>query len=524
MDTHVNELSDNPTLLKKIIKEQQLKFNEIERKYLEIEEKYLILRSKFFSRSSEKLSNEDQKQLRLFNEAESICDEEEKKNNENEKIEVKSYKRNKKGRKAIPSDIPRHEVIHDLTDEEKKCPCCGKVRPKIGSEDSEELDIIPAEIKVIKHIRLKYGPCKCEESQKKEEKQIKTAKMPVRLIPGSIVSPGLLAYILVNKFCDHLPFYRQEKIFKRIGVDISRANMCNWTIHVSSKLQDLLKIMWEEIRGAPFIQMDETTLQVLNEPGRSVHIKSYMWVTLGHYKNKSIVIYHYHPTRSKEIPLKVAQDYKGYLQTDGYSGYNDAGNQPGIIHVGCWAHARRYFKEALAVSKNKNSAREALSNIQKLYAVESKERYKSLSDEVFLQERKKLVLPIFDKLKKWLDKKIIQVPPKTKIGEAVSYTLGEWDKLIKYIEAPFITPDNNLVENAIRPFVLGRKNWLFSATPRGAHASACIYSLIETAKANGLDPYRYLRYLFTKIPETSTENEFKKLLPMNINVDQLLSV
>lgn len=516
MSIKIKELPDDPVKLKEIVREQQFK-------YQILEEKYLLLQHRFFARSSEKLSKEGQKQLRLFNEAEVGIEETEKTEEESEKVTVQEYTRKKVGRKPLPENLPREEIIHDLPEEEKKCNCCGKERPKIGEEISEELDIIPAKIKVNKHIRLKYGPCKCEGFSENEEPEVKTAKGPDRIIPGSIVSPGLLAYILVSKFCDALPFYRQENMFKRINVEISRATMCNWAIQASRKCQELLEIMWHEIRSGPLIQMDETTLQVLNEPDRPATSKSYMWVTIGYKDKKPIIIYHYHPTRSKDVPLKVLEGYKGYLQSDGYSGYNDAGSQPGIIHVGCFAHARRYFIDAIKISKKASSSHEGLSYIQKLYEIENRLRKENLDDDDFVETREKEVIPIFEKFKKWLDKKILDVPPKTKIGQAVNYTLGEWDKLTKYIDAPFLTPDNNMSENAIRPFVVGRKNWLFSNTPRGAYASACIYSLIESAKANGLEPYRYLRYLFTKLPMTKSE-ELKKLLPTEIDATSLYFV
>lgn len=534
MSIKIKELPDDTKSLKNIIvdlekqhqqnlKEQKEIVREQQFKYQILEEKFLSLQHRFFARSSEKLSEEGQKQLRLFNEAEVGVEETEKTEEETEKVTIKEYTRKKPGRKPLPENLPREEIIHDLPEEEKKCSSCGKERPKIGEEISEELDIIPAEIKINKHIRLKYGPCKCEGFSENEEPEVKTAKAPDRIIPGSIVSPGLLAYVLVAKFCDALPFYRQENIFKRINVEISRATMCNWTIQASRKCQELLEIMWREIRSGPLIQMDETTLQVLNEPDRLATSKSYMWVTIGYKDKKSIIIYHYHPTRSKEVPLKVLDGYKGYLQTDGYAGYNDAGSQPGVNHVGCFAHSRRYFMDALNVSKNSGSLREGLSYIQKLYEIEKRLGSKELSDGIFVKQRKQEVMPVFEKFKKWLDKKMLQVPPETKIGKAVNYTLGEWNKLTRYIEASFLTPDNNRSENAIRPFVIGRKNWLFSNTPRGAYASACIYSLIESAKANGLEPYRYLRYLFTKLPITKSE-KLKELLPTEIDATSLYSV
>jgi transposase len=530
MSINTSELPDDVESLKDIINEQRTeldeqryKYSNLEEKYNEkyqelliLEEKFLVLQKKFFGKSSEKFDPKDDGQKYLFNEAEDCAAPVESEVIE-EEITVKEHSRKKTGKKPLPDNLPREEIVYDLSEKEKKCECCGKYLPEIGREVSEELDIIPAQIKVNRHIRLKYGSCGCEESFQQEKPEVKTAKMPERFLPYSIVSPGLLAYVLVCKFCDALPFYRMEKIFERIGVDISRQTMCNWMMNAANKLQQLRELMLRFVLSSPFIQMDETILQVLRDENGNIDASnSYMWLTLGNNGNKKMILFHYSPTRGKIVPLEILKSYKGYLQTDGYGGYTEIGKSNGIIHVGCWAHARRYFTEAAGVSKNANSANEALSYIRELYGIEKSLRNSNLSDEEFVKKRKEKVISLLEKFRNWLIKKQIQVPPKTKIGEAVSYTLSEWEKLICYLDAPFLTPDNNAAENAIRPFVIGRKNWLFSNTPNGAAASATIYSLIESAKANGLEPYRYLRYLFTKLPEAKTEYELGKLLPTEV--------
>jgi transposase len=524
----VEKLPDNTNSLKGLITDLVNKYHSLENekkeqqlKYEILEEKFLTLQSKFFGSRSEKLNGNDEKQMWLFNEAElgsSLAAKEEK---ESDYITIAQHKRKKKGRKPLPAGLPRREIKHDLDEEEKNCPCCGKERPCIGQEETEELDIIPARIEVLKHIVYKYGPCDCEGFKARGIPEIKAASKPERLIPGSIVSPGLLAYILVNKFADSLPFYRQEKIFGRIGVEISRATMCNWTIRAAGRCVDLIDLFWQEIRSGPLIQMDETTVQVLKEAGREAEKKSYMWVTIGYKGDKKIIIYHYHQTRSGKIPLEILKAYEGYLQTDGYEGYNECGKQPGIKHAGCFAHARRKFFDASKLSKNTGSAHEALSYIRKIYVIEKQLRAQELSREDFVKKRKELVQPVLQRFNKWLKAKSIKVPPQIKLGQAVLYTLKEWPKLIRYLDEWFLTPDNNTCEQAIRPFVVGRKNWLFSDTPKGAYASAAIYSIIETAKANGLEPYAYLRYLFTNLPLAKTEEDLRKLLPINLDSKQL---
>jgi transposase len=229
----------------------------------------------------------------------------------------------------------------------------------------------PAKIQVNTHIRLKYGPCKCDGFLHKETPEIKTAPMPPRMIPQSIVSPGLLAYVITSKFVDSLPFYRQSKMFERIDLEISRATLCNWAILAAEKCSGLLDLMTKDIRGGPVIRMDETTLQVLKEPGRPAESKSYMWVIAGYQDERPIVLYNYHTGRSAKIPFAFLEDYKGYLQTDGYKGYNKAGSLPGIVHVGCVAHARRYFHEASRLSKKSKAAYRGLDFIRKLYEIEN---------------------------------------------------------------------------------------------------------------------------------------------------------
>ena len=522
-------LPDDSALLKQMLLETVDKYEKELKdekfRYKLLEEKYLTLKRKFFSSSSEKLSKEDQAQMLLFNEAEDGSGNSIEDNNISAgQTVVKGYTRTKRGRKPISDALPREEIIHDLSPEEKKCACCGDERPVIGKEVSEELDIIPAKIKVNRHIRLKYGPCQCDGFLNLEIPEVKTAVMPARMIPKSIVSPGLLAYVLVSKYADSLPFYRQSKMFERIDLEISRATLCNWAVLAAEKCRILINFMREDIRGGPLIQMDETTVQVLKEEGRAPESKSYMWVILGYPEdNKPVIIFDYHAKKSKNIPLEFLKGYKGYLQSDGYTGYNEAGRRPGITHVGCFAHARRYFHEASKLSKKSKTAFKGLSYIRKLYKIENDLRSRNLNPVEFVQTRKNHIEPLFDEFKNWLLTKADAYPPESKTGRAIIYTLKEWPKLIRFIDAHFLTPDNNAVENAIRPFVLGRKNWLFSNTPRGAHSSAVIYSLIETAKANKLEPYSYLRYLFTHLPRVSANEEIKKLLPYNLNPEIIKS-
>ncbi len=287
----------------------------------------------------------------------------------------------------------------------------------------------------------------------------------------------------------------------------------------------LINMMHEAILESHVMNIDETPVKVLKEPGRS---KSYMWVFKGAPRGKPILLFHYDPSRSEDVVVSFLKDYTGIVQTDGYSGYGFLDDKRGILHVGCWVHARRKFVEVTkAAGKNKKNpggnTGTALKYISKLYKIEKQAREKGLSADELYAERQSKAVPILEEFKKWLDATVEKVPPKSLLGKAVNYALNQWHRLILYTEDGQVGPDNNAVENAIRPFVIGRKNWLFSCTPEGARASAAIYSLIETAKANDLEPYWYLKHLFERLPEAMTEADFKALLPNQIGKEQIVN-
>ncbi len=476
-----------------------------------LQEQVKSLQDKLFGRKSEKTPKDDG-QLSLFD----IPEPEQSIPDDDEKVTILEHTRKKRGRKPLPKNLPRIEVIHDLTDEEKQCGC-GLSKTCIGKEESEQLEYIPAEVRVIHNVRYKYA-CKNCDGVEDDGPTVSIARMPEQIIPKSIATPGLLAHILTAKFADGLPFYRQEKQLLRIGVELPRATMCNWGMKVADSCSILMDIMRDDILNGPMINIDETTLKVIREPGKS---KSYMWVFKGGPSDKSIILFRYHPTRSGDVASDFLKDYSGIVQTDGYNGYNFLDTRKGILHVGCWVHARRKFKEVTKASGNQKSssgnAGTALKYISRLYKIEKEARENELSPDQIYDQRQQLAVPILDEFKKWLDARVEKVPPKSLLGKAIHYTLNEWHCLIRYTNNGIITPDNNAVENAIRPFVVGRKNWLFSNTPQGAHASAAIYSLIETAKACGHDPYWYLKFLFEKLPEAMTSEDYKSLLPYNVD-------
>jgi len=485
---------------------QKKAFSELELQ----EERHKLEIMKRFARSSEKLAEGETNQGQLFNELETEPEAAEPATT----VKIPEHERKIPGRKPIPENYPRTERIHDLPVEEKRCPCCGEIRPLIGRETSEEIEIIPEKINVIRNVVLKYGPCQCQDFAAANVPAFIAARAPARLIPGSIASASLVAYSIVRKFVEAVPFYRQESSFARIGFDVGRNTLCLWTARAGRALGGLIDLMDADTKMGECIGMDETPVQVLCEPGKSATSPSYMWVTVGRCGELPIIRFIYHATRSKEVPKRILATFKGYLQSDDYAGYDEIGSADGVHHAGCWAHVRRKFFEASKVSKNANSALVALGFIAKLYTVETELRaMTTITPERFLELRRERVIPILDDFHEWLMKRLANTVPGTSIGKAISYTLRLWERLSVYLETPLLSPDNNRVENAIRPFVIGRKNWLFSGSVLGAHASATLYSVIETAKACGHEPYKYLTYIFEQLPLVNPDDSQRHLLP-----------
>ena len=499
------------------IEELQASLRATEIRYDHLKEEYRLLVYKRFARSAEQI---DPSQEELFAEAETESQVEE---TDEEILEVAAHTRKKRGRKPLDENLPRVEILHDIAEEEKHC-ACGHELVCIGQEESERVAVIPEQIWVERHIRPKYACKYCEGSGDEEKPAVRIAPAAPSILPGSIVTPGLLAFILVNKFVDHLPFYRQEKRFERLGIHICRQDMSNWTIAAAKRLRPLVELFRALIRAGPVVQMDETPVQVLREPGRLNTSRSYMWLARGGAPSSPVCLYHYSRTRGAEYARDLLADYEGYLQADGYQVYEKiAAESEKIILVGCWAHARRKFFEAAKASKKTGAAHEGMKKIKELYRVEQELRGEDLQEEAFLKARQKKVEPILTDLKGWLAKKSETVVPGSLLGKAVGYALKQWDPLVRYLDHAELTPDNNAAENAIRPFVLGRKNWLFNGSPRGAESSCAIYSVIETAKQNGMNPYAYLHYLFSEVPKITRTEEWEALLPQNLDPEEINS-
>ena len=381
----------------------------------------------------------------------------------------------------------------------------------------EELDIIPAKVRVLEYMQEKA--VFVEQIEGEKQRQVKAAQMPKHPIARAMGSISLMCFVIIAKYADGLPLYRQEGILSRYGGELSRATLANWMIALAKQLQPLINLMREHQQLGAVIQADETRVQVLKEPGRSATSDKYMWVTLGGPPGEKSILFEYDPSRSGEVPLRLLD---GYLQTDGYTGYNAVCKKNGIIQLGCWDHARRYFKEAHNAQpkpkKGKNNkpskAGKVLSLINKLYVIEREIKELSVNEK-YLQRQEKSI-PLLNQLKLYLEENQHKVPKDSLTGKAMTYLSNQWIRLNVYCTNGELNMSNILAENAIRPFVIGRKAWLFSDTPAGDHASAIHYSLIETAKANGLEPYAYLKQVLTALPYADTVDQVEALLPWSI--------
>ena len=470
-----------------------------------LQEQLTLALAKRFASRSEQLSPD---QIRLFDEAESTSTTDLGEETDNA-VEVALHRRSKGSRKPLPSCLPRIDFVHELPEGERRCDHDGQALKEINEVVSEQLDIIPATIQVIRHIRKQYA-CDCGQC-------IKTAP-----IPKSMASPGLLAHVTVSKYVDALPLYRQEAILKRIGIELPRSTLANWMIRAGTLVQPLINLMRDQLLDYDVIQMDETPVQVLKEAGRRAQSKSYLWVQRGGPPAGRVILYDYDASRSGAVPQRLLAGYSGYLQTDGYEGYNAVVAGSGLKQLGCMAHARRRFDEAVkaqAKPQRGGKAWRGLSLIQKLYRVEKRAR--DMTPDERYAYRLEHATPVFEEMRSWLDASLTQVPPKGALGKALNYLHEQWDKLTRYLEDGRLKIDNNLCENAIRPFVTGRKNWLFSDSVAGVKSSANLYSLIETAKANGLEPHAYLREVFTNLPLAASVQDVEALLPGNNDAKQI---
>ncbi|UQG60910.1 IS66 family transposase [Marinobacter sp. M3C] len=466
-----------------------------------------------FGASSEKSTH----QIHLFDEAELEAEIDDLRDQlpddvKEEEAPPASRKRRQRG---FSDKLLRERIELTLSDEDK----AGAVKT-FFTKVKEELQFIPAQFKV-----LEYWQEKAVFEHNGEERLVAAAR-PVHPLGKCTATPSLLAYIITSKYADGLPLYRLEHMFKRLGHEISRTNMAHWIIRLDDVFKPLIHLMREVQNSSDYLQADESRIPVLKEDGKTAQSDKWMWVTRGGPPGKPSVLFEYDPSRAGKVPVRLLDDFNGILQADGYSGYGKVCRDNNITRMGCWDHARRKFVEAIKGSKPQGKGKPtkvskadvALSHINKLYAIER--QIKELSDSERYRIRQELSVPRLEALKIWLEANAGKVAKGTMTRKAMDYTLNQWPTLIGYCERGDLQISNVLAENAIRPFALGRKAWLFADTSRGARASATCYSLVETAKANSLEPSAYIQYVLDRIAEADTLEKLEALLPWNVNLER----
>lgn len=427
--------------------------------------------------------------------------------------EVASYTRRKKtvGRRIDTSLLLKTQEIHDLSETQKICSCCGGALHKFRDEISETIETIPEQKYVVEHIHPQYACRQCE--------TIVSAEKDVAPIPKCMAGPSLLTDIIIHKYQYHLPLYRQSKLFQSSGLDIPDNTLGNWVMQVGEGLRCLDEAFCEEILCVNYLQVDETPVKVL-KPEK----KAYMWCYLSPLENQRLIRFRFDMTRSGSVAEKDLEAFKGLLQSDGYSGYNDLRKREQNTPFGCMAHARRKFAEVVKIGsvKSTGKAEEAIRYFGLLYEIESNARKQKLTVEERKQLRQSEATPIVKQFYAWLNQTKSQVPPESAIGRAIAYTIKQWPYLSTYVNYGEVEIDTNWVENEIRPFAIGRRNWLFLGNEESAQIAALFYSLIQSAKLNNLNPRIYLHYLITQIHLLrKKEVDPKSLLPHRIDRNKL---
>ena len=490
---------------------------ELEKKLNWLMEQFRLNQARRFGASSEKSSHEAMETIGfLFNEAEVQADQSTSDQGEKGKEHVvREHTRKVRSgslRDIVPDNIAVEEVRHELSEAERQCPKCGETMEPIGTEVVETLELIPARAVIHRDVYVHYACQNC----KKNDIEVPIVETPkdTYLLPGGFASAEAVAFIMVQKFVMYAPLYRQELEWNRQGLKLSRQTMSDWFLHGAEMLTAVYDELHRQIVLAEILHADETTLQVLHEAEKSAQSKSYMWLYLtGREEKRQIVLYEYQTGRGACHPKAFLSGFHGYLQTDGYSGYNDVAS---VTHVGCWAHLRRKFDEAvkaLPAGKKTGAAPTGLAYCTKLFMLERE--LQDLTPEERFEKRMERAKPLLDQFLAWAEAR--EVAPKSKLGQAFTYMQNQWESLTNYLKDGRLEISNNRAERSIKPFVMGRKNFLFANTPRGAKASAVTYSIIETAKANGLDPYCYLRFLLKRLPgiDRTAKDWIEPLLPWN---------
>ncbi len=406
------------------------------------------------------------------------------------------------GRQALPKSLERRRVVYDLTEQQRHCPQCQGELKHIGEEISERLEYVPASLQVIEQACQKYACVKgCT---------VVTAEKPMAPIDKGLPGPGLLAQVAVSKYGDHLPLHRQEEIFSRQGVELSRQTMCDWMRQSAELVTPVYELMKQQVLSSKAVQTDDTPVPVL-DPELPRTRTGRIWTYVGNTK-QPYTVYDYTPTRSRDGPDAFLKKFRGYLQADAYSGYDQLYETPGrgIVEVACWAHARRKFYEAQTSDVMRSMV--MLAYVRLLYDVEREAREQNLSGEPRRLLREAKSLPLLEDIRAYLEREYPKVLPKSPEGQAIAYTLSNWKALVRYCEDGDLEIDNNGAERSLRGVAVGRKNWMFFGSDHGGRTAAVLSSLIATCKRLGIDPFAYLRDLFERISAHS-KNRLDELLP-----------
>jgi transposase len=437
-------------------------------------------------------------------------------------IDVPAHRRAKRGRKPLDPALPREVLRHELPDHERVCPHDGARLSQIGVEVSEQLDIVPQQVRVIRHERVKYA-CPCCDGG------LRLAAKPAQVIPKGLLTEAALAWVIASKYLDGLPLYRQAALLGRFGgTDLSRNTLAASVVRVGQAVQPVVNLLRDALLDAFLVHGDETEVQVLKEPGRTAQAKSYMWVQMTEVSGADgtgppIRLFGYSPSRSTHSARALYEGMRpgGVLMSDGYEPYAAIAEQHRLVHLGCWAHCRRYFHEALqALPKDRRGPQQLparfIELIGQLYKVEADARRENLDAQMLQHRRMQHSVPVLEQIEALALQHLHGVLPGSLLGKALHYLTAQWPKLVRYVDDGRYPIDNNVCENAIRPFVVGRRNWLFADTVAGAHASANLYSLLQTCVANRIDGYRYLTALLVALPKAKTVEDFEALLPWRL--------
>ena len=496
--SEMTPLPDDPAVLKQMIAELLDQLRSSRRNEEQLRAKVDELVRKLFGRKSEKI-NPDQLSL-IDLESLGISPAQDEPAQTVPELEPPSKWRKPKRRKP-PKELRRRRVEHTLPEAERLCPCCKDPMQPIREETHEQLDYRPSSFEVVEHVRFVYG-CRqrCDEA-------VEVATKPPQMIDKGLPGPGLLAHVITSKYANHLPLYRLEGIFQREGVEIARSTMTGWIAACSKAVGPLIDHMRKDLLRSHVIATDDTPVPVQSRKSGGCR-KGRLWVYVGDEEHPWI-LYDYTPTRGRDGPMEFLEGFEGYLQADGYAGYDEIYRTRRVVEVGCWMHARRYFYDASQADPARPC--EALAIIRELYKIEKK--VKDLDSDARLALRQEKAVPLLDTMEEWIARQIRDALPKSPLGKALTYADNQWAALRRYTKDGRLSMDNGRSERALRPIAVGRKNWLFAGSDAGGQRAARLYTLIESCRRHRLDPFRYLRDLFRRLPEHPSD-QIDELTPL----------